>query len=83
MSELRELPNIDPALFDRPSLDRFSNIATSTHPRRIGYRGGMGIPLTIPCFSRSSLCTSCWDRRARSQASLYLLLREIRAMVSS
>ena len=34
MSELRELPNIDPALFDRPPVDRFSNVATSTHPPR-------------------------------------------------
>ncbi len=34
MSEHRELPNIDPALFDQPSVDCFSNIATSTHPPR-------------------------------------------------
>ncbi len=34
MSEHRELPNIDPALFDQPSGDCFSNIATSTHPPR-------------------------------------------------
>jgi arsenic resistance protein ArsH len=34
VSELRDLPNIDPAHFDRPSVDRLSNFAVSAHPPR-------------------------------------------------
>jgi arsenic resistance protein ArsH len=34
VSDLRELPDIDPSLFDRPSVDRFFGTTTSTHPPR-------------------------------------------------